>query len=277
MQTWKGEWIQWLSTTLSAKWFGRLVPDDTKWLVKSDWLACCCNHCSLQHVALPQNKLLRERFLLSNSVNCQTYLLILKKKKKKAHIFNNSAEKNPCSALTVNSTIQLPVLFFVYNSKTRESQWNLWDYKGADRSVVTQSRQSLWLQGDKTQVQTCQQPDYARVHSLVPFIILQPPTTQMASQNKCASTASLSQHPVQAGWVLSQLNVLIWRRDPCRSHPTRKGHRLQDGWNQSTAWESTAASVTHPGTCWVKWSDSWCWHSWNHTKMGHGVIKRGRS
>lgn len=102
----------------------------------------------------------------------------------------------------MNSTIRLPVLFFVYNSKTREGQWNLWDYKAADRSVVTQRRQSLWLQGDKTQVQTCRQADYAHVHSLVPFIILQPPTTQMTSQNKCASTASLSQHPVQAGWVL---------------------------------------------------------------------------
>lgn len=87
------DYNQWLSTTLSAKWFGRLVPDDTKWLVKSDWLACCCSHCSL-HVALPQNKLLRERFLLSNSVNCQTYLLLLKKEKKKAHIFNNSAEEH---------------------------------------------------------------------------------------------------------------------------------------------------------------------------------------
>lgn len=89
------DYNQWLSTTLSAKWFGRLVPDDTKWLVKSDWLACCCNHCSLRHVALPQNKLLRERVLLSNSVNCQTYLLILKKEEKKGPHFQQFCWKKP--------------------------------------------------------------------------------------------------------------------------------------------------------------------------------------
>lgn len=49
--------------------------------------------------------------------------------------------------------------------------------------------------------------------------ILQPPTTKMTSQNKCASTALLSQHPVQAGWVLfiqrlpSRL-VSVERSDP---------------------------------------------------------------
>lgn len=116
--------------------------------------------------------------------------------------------------------------------------------------------------------------------------ILQPPTTKMTSQSKCASTALLSQHPVQAGWVLFIQRLLsrlvsVERSDPktrsVQEPPNTQGHHLQDGWNQSTAWESTAASVTHPGTCWVKWSDSWCWNSWNHTKMGHGVIKRGRS